>query len=59
MPLHLVLGAQDGCLLPAMADGQDEVFSAPHQVTVPDGVGHIPHLEAAKAITKIVLPELA
>jgi hypothetical protein len=51
MPLHLVLGAQNGCRLPSIADG---VLAAPHQVTVLAGVGHFPHWEAADPVTKIV-----
>jgi len=62
VPLHLIIGTitgtQDGCLLPAMSDGQDEFFAAPHQVTALDGVGHFPHLAAAEPVTKIVLQEV-
>ena len=56
MPLQLVVGAQNGCRLPSIAD---EVFAAPHLVTVLDGVGHFPHLEAAEPVTKIVQQEWA
>jgi hypothetical protein len=40
--MHCILGAEDGCLLPAMADGQDTFFAVPHQVSVLSGLRALP-----------------
>ena len=45
VPTLFVTGADDGCSLPSLADGQDALFTGCYQAQVWDGVGHFPHLE--------------
>ncbi len=54
-PLLCVLGEQDGCVLPAMADGQQDLFAGKHRVEVLPGVGHFPHLEAPDALARMAV----
>lgn len=45
VPTVLVCGADDGCALPLLADGQEELFTAGYRREVWEGTGHFPHLE--------------
>lgn len=55
VPTLLVCGAQDGCALPVLADGQDELFSGGYRREVWDGTGHFPHLEQPDRTARAVL----
>lgn len=46
VPTLFVAGADDGCSLPSMADGQERYFAAPYERRIWPGVGHFPQLEA-------------
>jgi len=45
VPTLFVAGADDGCSLPGMADGQEALFTCRYAAQVWPGVGHFPHLE--------------
>lgn len=45
VPALFIAGADDGCSLPGLADGQDTLFTAGYQARIWPGVGHFPHLE--------------
>lgn len=45
VPTLFIAGARDGCLLPAVAEGQQRLFPAGYGSMLWDGVGHFPHLE--------------
>lgn len=55
VPTLFIAGANDGCLLPALSDGQDELFTRGYEREIWPGVGHFPHLEelerSARAVT--------
>lgn len=55
VPVLSVLGRDDGCVLPATADGEQALVSADHRSVVLAGVGHWPHLEAPDAVAELVL----
>lgn len=46
VPTLLVTGADDGCALPFLADGQAALFTAGYRAETWAGVGHFPHLES-------------
>ena len=45
VPTLYVAGADDGCALPFLADGQDEVFTGGYTPETWEATGHFPHLE--------------
>lgn len=45
VPTLFIAGADDGCSLPGLADGQDALFTTAYEARIWDGVGHFPHLE--------------
>lgn len=45
VPTLLVVGAEDGCSLPQMSDGQERYVAGPYSREVWAGVGHFPQLE--------------
>ena len=55
VPVLSVLGRADGCVLPAMADGERGLVTAEHRSVVLDEVGHWPHLEAPGDVAELVL----
>jgi pimeloyl-ACP methyl ester carboxylesterase len=44
VPTLYITGADDGCALPHLADGQ-HLFTSAYQAEVWPGTGHFPHLE--------------
>ena len=46
VPTLYLGGEDDGCALPGLADGQDELFTAPYRALNWPSVGHFPHLES-------------
>lgn len=54
-PTLFVCGDQDGCLLPALSDGQDALFTGGYQRQVWNDVGHFPHLEQLARTADAVL----
>lgn len=49
VPTLYVSGGDDGCALPGLADGQDQLFTAAYRALIWPGVGHFPHLERPEA----------
>lgn len=45
VPLLFIAGANDGCLLPQLADGQEDLFTRGYERETWPNVGHFPHLE--------------
>lgn len=45
VPTLFLAGADDGCSLPGLADGQETLFTATYEARTWTGVGHFPHLE--------------
>lgn len=45
VPTLYITGGDDGCALPFMADGQDQLFRNGYESQLWAGVGHFPHLE--------------
>ena len=45
VPTLYLTGAKDGCALPELAAGQEELFTGPYQAETWPGVGHFPHHE--------------
>lgn len=45
VPTLYITGADDGCALPFLADGQNAVFTGSYVAETWDGTGHFPHLE--------------
>lgn len=55
VPTRYVTGADDGCALPFLADGQDALFSGPYVAETWEGTGHFPHLEHPGRTAETVL----
>ena len=55
VPTRYVCGADDGCALPFLADGQEALFTGDHDAQVWDGTGHFPHLERPERTAATVL----
>jgi len=45
VPTLYVTGADDGCALPFLADGQEALFTGGYGSETWEGTGHYPHLE--------------
>jgi pimeloyl-ACP methyl ester carboxylesterase len=45
VPTLYITGADDGCALPFLADGQDALFTGGYAAETWHGTGHFPHLE--------------
>lgn len=45
VPTLFICGAEDGCLLPQLAEGQEALFPGGYAAQTWPGVGHFPHLE--------------
>lgn len=45
VPTLYLCGADDGCALPTLADGQERLFTGGYEAQVWDATGHFPHLE--------------
>lgn len=45
VPTLYITGANDGCALPFLADGQNTLFNREYKSETWDGTGHFPHLE--------------
>jgi pimeloyl-ACP methyl ester carboxylesterase len=58
VPTLSVCGADDGCALPGLADGQEALFTGDHATQVQDGTGHFPHLERPERTAEAVLGRL-
>ncbi|MGL4175148.1 MAG: alpha/beta fold hydrolase [Dermatophilaceae bacterium] len=58
VPTLLVCGADDGCALPLLADGQEELFTGDYRREVWDGVGHFPHLEQPERTARAILDRI-
>jgi len=55
VPTLLLMGANDGCVGPEMAEGADTAFEADYRLEVLDGVGHFLHLEDPDRVADLVL----
>lgn len=55
VPTLYVTGADDGCALPCLADGQEALFTGGYCSETWGGVGHYPHLERAARTADAVL----
>ncbi|MGL5866746.1 MAG: alpha/beta fold hydrolase [Dermatophilaceae bacterium] len=54
-PTLFICGASDGCALPLLADGQDELFTNDYRREVWNRTGHFPHLEQPQRTAQTVL----
>ncbi|WNV76793.1 alpha/beta fold hydrolase [Geodermatophilus sp. DSM 44513] len=55
VPTLYVCGADDGCALPFLAEGQEELFTAGYRAETWPGTGHFPHLEQPERAAAAVL----
>ncbi len=55
VPTLYVTGADDGCALPFLADGQEHMFTGPYLAQVWEATGHFPHLEHPRRTAESVL----
>lgn len=55
VPTRYVCGADDGCALPYLADGQEALFTGPYAADVWPATGHFPHLEQPRRAADTVL----
>jgi pimeloyl-ACP methyl ester carboxylesterase len=51
----LLMGAQDGCVAAAMANGNERFFARESRVQIVDGAGHFLHLERTDEVHELVL----
>jgi len=54
-PTLLLMGANDGCVSPSMAEGAEAAFEAPYDIGVVGGAGHFLHLERPNAVAEAVI----
>lgn len=59
VPTLYLCGAEDGCALPGLADGQERLFTHGYRSEVWEGTGHFPHLEQPARTADAVLGWLA
>ncbi len=55
VPTLNLLGERDGCLLPALAAGQERLFTGPYELAVLPGAGHFLHHEQPARVSRKVL----
>lgn len=55
VPWLALMGAEDGCISPAIGQGQERFFTGPYRHEVVAGVGHFMQLEAPGEIARRVL----
>lgn len=55
VPTLNLLGESDGCLLPALADGQERFFSGPYRRSVLPQAGHFLHHEQPERVAREVI----
>lgn len=55
MPTLSLMGSEDGCIGPAMAEGEERFFEGPFRREVIPGVGHFMQLERPEAIARRVI----
>ena len=58
-PTLYLVGARDGCVLPAMADGQQHRFAGAFRSEVIPDAGHFPHLEQPAVVGRLIEDWLA
>lgn len=59
VPTLYVCGADDGCALPSLADGQDRLFTSAYRADTWSDTGHFPHLEHPRRTVDAVLAWIA
>lgn len=50
VPLLFIAGADDGCLMPGLADGQERLFTGEYRREIWPDVGHFPQLEQSDRV---------
>lgn len=55
VPTLYICGADDGCALPSLADGQEALFTGPYKAETWEDTGHFPHLEQPRRTAETVL----
>jgi len=55
VPTLAIVGADDGCIAPAVSAGQEVHFSGAYRREVIPGAGHWPHREASDVVTPLIL----
>jgi len=53
-PTLLLMGDRDGCVVPAMAEGQEALFTRRYELRVIPNTGHFLHLEAPELINECI-----
>lgn len=59
VPTLLLMGEDDGCIAPSMAEGSGRFFTGESRVEVMRGAGHFLHLEKPREVTERVLGSIA
>jgi pimeloyl-ACP methyl ester carboxylesterase len=54
VPTLLLMGGNDGCVAPEMAEGAEQAFAASYRTEVLQGVGHFLHLERPDLVSELV-----
>lgn len=55
VPTLHITGADDGCAMPFLGEGQDSLFTGEYESETWDGVGHDPHLEQPRRTAAAVI----
>lgn len=58
VPTTVICGLEDGCVLPSSFEGQAHLFGAGYVLERMAGVGHLMHLQAPEAFSRLVLEGL-